>query len=94
MKFLLAGNNLGTTSGDFSEFQLLCYNNNNNNNNNDNDDDDDDNNNNKCEGSGTKINEANTGKYLKVNYKNQRLMKHQLFTSDGDVQSWLKFLNK
>ena len=40
--------------------------------------------------------EPRLSKYLTVKYKkNQnRQIKHQLFTSDVDVESWLKFLNK
>ena len=47
--------------------------------------------------------EPRLSKYLTVKYiiiiiiiiiKQKRLIKHQLFTSDVDVESWLKFLNK
>ena len=42
--------------------------------------------------------EPRLSKYLTVKYiiiiiKQKRLIKHQLFTSDVDVESWLKLLN-
>ena len=42
----------------------------------------------KGEGTGTKIKQI-----LNSKIKQNRLIKHQLFTSDVDIESWLKFLN-